>query len=89
MPLLLVDSTKHFLLQKTLFKHKDLLISLSYMGGDVDVVGVSRVHINDMEANGGAINDLQPLTFLHSQVNQQGAMLQLCERLREIQVILS
>lgn len=59
------------------------------MRGDVDVVRVSRVHIDDMEANGGAINDLQPLTFLYSQVHQQGAMLQFCERLKEIEGIWS
>ncbi len=28
------------------------------MWGDVDVVGVSRVHIDDMEANTGAVDDL-------------------------------
>lgn len=31
---------------------------MTNMRGDVDVIGVSRVHIDDMEADTGAINDL-------------------------------
>lgn len=28
------------------------------MGGDVDVIGVSRVHVDDVEADTGAVDDL-------------------------------
>lgn len=52
------------------------------MWGDVDVVRVARVHVDDMEAHAGAIDDLQPLAFLHREVNQLGTVLQLREWLK-------
>lgn len=49
------------------------------MRGDVDVVRIARVHVDDMEAHAGAVDHLQPLTFLYRQVNQLGTVLQLSE----------
>ena len=36
-----------------------------------------------MEAHVGAVDDLEPLTFLHRQVHQLRPLRQICERLAE------
>lgn len=54
----------------------------AYVHRDVDVIAVPRVHVHSMEAGTGAIDDLEPLTLLHSQVNQQRAVREICKGLR-------
>lgn len=44
------------------------------MDRDVDVIAVSRVNIHSMEAGTRAIDDLEALSLLHSQVHQQRAV---------------
>lgn len=51
------------------------------MRRDVDVVRVARVDVDDVEAHAGAVDDLQPLAFLHRQVDELRTVLQLGERL--------
>jgi len=51
------------------------------MNRDINVIVVSRVHVNSMKASTGAIDDLQPLAFLHCQVDQDRPVRQVCKRL--------
>lgn len=53
------------------------------MDGDIDVVVISRVNVDGVEANTWTVNDLQPLTLLHRQVDQDGSVRQVCKRLVE------
>lgn len=53
----------------------------AHMHGDVDVVAVPRVDIHSMEAGTGAIDDLEPLSFLYCQVNQQRTVREVSEGL--------
>lgn len=57
------------------------MYACAYMCGQVDVVDGTRVHIHCMEAWAGAVDDLQPLPFLHRQVNQQRFVHQVTKRL--------
>lgn len=54
----------------------------AYVHGDVDVVAVPRVHVHGVEAGAGAVDDLEPLTLLHCQVDQQRAVREVGEGLR-------
>lgn len=51
------------------------------MHRDINVVVVSRVHVDGVESNAGTVDDFQPLTLLHCQVDQNGSVRQVCERL--------
>lgn len=51
------------------------------MNGDINVIVVSGVHVDGMEASTRAVDDLQPLTLLHCQVNQDRPVWQVCKRL--------
>lgn len=51
------------------------------MHGDIYVIVGARVNVDSMEAGTGAVDDFQPLTFLHCQVNQLGFVWQVRERL--------
>lgn len=51
------------------------------MDRDINVIVVSRVHINGMEASTRTIDDLQPLTLLHCKVNKERPVWQVCKRL--------
>lgn len=53
----------------------------TYMNGDVNVIVVSRVHVNGMEASARTVDDLQPLALLHCQVDQDRPVWQVCKRL--------
>lgn len=46
----------------------------AYVHRDVDVVAVPRVDVHSVETGAGAIDDLEPLTLLHGQVDQQRAV---------------
>lgn len=52
------------------------------MHRDVDVIAVPRVDIHGMEASTGAIDDLEPLSLLYCEVDQQGAVREVSEGLR-------
>jgi hypothetical protein len=53
-----------YILKNTSAKHtvhtdtNDSKHTNTHMGGDVDVVGVPGVHVDDMEAHAGAVDDL-------------------------------
>lgn len=51
------------------------------MNRDINVIVVSGVHVDGMEASAGPVDDLQPLTFLHCQVNKERPVWQVCKRL--------
>lgn len=53
----------------------------TYMHRDINVVVISRVHVDGVESNAWTVDDLQPLTLLHRQVDQDGSVRQVCERL--------
>lgn len=60
------------------------MVSLgTYMYWDVDVIVVPRVDVDGVEASNGAIDDLQPLTFLHCEVYQLGPVGQVTKGLEE------
>lgn len=42
----------------------------TYVNGNINIIVVSRIHINGVEASARSIDDLQPLAFLHCQVDQ-------------------
>lgn len=56
--------------------------SCTHVDRDVDVIVVSRVHVDGVEAGTGAVDDLQPLAFLHRQLHQQRPMWQVGEGLQ-------
>lgn len=49
---------------------------------DVDIVIVAGVHVDGVEAGGGAVDDLKSLALLHRQVHQHWSMGQVTERLQ-------
>lgn len=51
------------------------------MNGDINVIVVSRVHVDGVEASTRAVDDLQPLTLLHCQVDKHRPVWQVCKRL--------
>ena len=53
----------------------------TYMHGDVDVVAVPRVDIHSVETGTRAVDDLEPLTLLHGQIDQQRAVREVGEGL--------
>lgn len=55
--------------------------SETYMNGDVNVIVVSRVHVDGVKAGTGTIDDLQPLALLHRQVHKDRPVRQVCKRL--------
>lgn len=57
--------------------------SPTHMDRDVDVIVVSGVHINGMETGTRAVDDLQPLPFLHRQLHQQRPVRQVGEGLQD------
>lgn len=57
--------------------------SSTHMHWDVDVIVVPRVDIDSVEASTGAVDDLQPLSFLHCEVNQLGSVGQVTKGLEE------
>lgn len=56
------------------------------MDRDINVIVVSGVHVNGMEASARTVDDLQPLTLLHCQVDQDGPVWQVSKRLEEQKV---
>lgn len=63
--------------------HKTLLSDYctTYVNGDIDVIVVPRVYVDGMEASTRAIDNLQPLTLLYCQVDQDRSMWQVCKGL--------
>lgn len=53
----------------------------TYVNGNINIIVVSRVHINGVEASARSIDDLQPLAFLHCQVDQDRPVWQIWKRL--------
>ena len=54
---------------------------MSYMHRDINVVVVSGVYVDGMEASTRTIDHLQPLTLLHRQVDEDRSVWQVCKRL--------
>lgn len=53
----------------------------AYMNRDINVIVVSGVHIDGMKASTRTVDDLQPLTLLHRQIDQDRPVWQVCKRL--------
>lgn len=51
------------------------------MNRNINVIVVSGVHVDCVEACARPIDDLQPLTLLHCQVDQDRPVWQVCKRL--------
>lgn len=60
---------------------KHLTAVQTYMYRDINVVVVPGVYVNGMEASTRTVNDLQPLTLLHCEVDKDRPVRQVCERL--------
>lgn len=53
------------------------------MNGDINVIVVSGVYVDGMEAGTRTVDNLQPLALLHCQVDQDRSVRQVCKRLVE------
>lgn len=51
------------------------------MDRNINVIVIAGVYVNGMKAGARPVDDLQPLTLLHRQVDQDRPVWQVCKRL--------